>query len=119
LRHLDVAEEVDVEQAARLGERHRLHGRVDLDSGVVDEGAQRTAVGVVGDALHEHRDLGVVGDVEHDRLEVRGPERLGVGAAAHSGEDVEAAPGKSRAVAAPMPVEAPVTTRISRRRGSF
>ena len=50
LRHRDVAEEVDVEEAAPLGERQRLHRRVDLDSGVVDEGAQGTAVGVVGDA---------------------------------------------------------------------
>jgi hypothetical protein len=44
--------------------------RVELDSGVVDQGAQRT-VGVVGDALHEQRDLGLVGDVESARLDIR------------------------------------------------
>jgi len=94
LRHRDVAEEVDVEQAAPLGERKRLHGRVDLDSGVVDEGAQRTAVGVVGDALHEHRDLGLVGDVESARLDIRGSDSVGVGIPTYAGEDVKAALGE-------------------------
>jgi hypothetical protein len=94
LRHRDVAEEVDVEQAAPLGERQRLHGRVDLDSGVVDEGAQRTAVGVVGDALHEHRDLGLVGDVESARLDIRGSDSVGVGIPTYAGEDVKAALGE-------------------------
>ena len=94
MRHRDVAEEVDVEQTAPLGERQRLHGRVDLDSGVIDEGAQRTAVAVVGDTLHEHRDLGPTGDVELARLDICGSHSVGVGIPTYAGEDLKAALGE-------------------------
>jgi hypothetical protein len=61
---------------------------------MVDQGAQSAPFRIIGDVLHECGDLGLVGDVEHDRLEVRGPERIGVCASTHADEDVEAAPGK-------------------------
>ena len=61
---------------------------------IVDHGAQWAPLTIAGDVLHERGDLGIVGDAEHDRLEVRGPERVGVAASAYAGENLEAAPGK-------------------------
>jgi len=47
--------------------------------------------GVVGDALHEHRDLRLVGDVESARLDIRGSDSVAVGLPTYAGQDVKAA----------------------------
>ena len=54
-----------------------------------------------------------VGDVDDQRLDTRRSDCVGVPIAPDTREDVEPAPASSRAVAAPIPVDAPVITAIS------
>jgi hypothetical protein len=65
---------------------------------------------VVFDACRQSRDVVLVGDVEDHRFDTSGAEGLSVAVAAYACQDVEAASDQFRAVAAPVPVEAPVTS---------
>ena len=61
------AEDVDLELAARLGQRHILDRAVGAVAGVVDEHVDPAGLG--DDPLDERRERGVVGDVDAGDLD--------------------------------------------------
>ena len=85
LDNRDVAEHIDLELPAPLRYRQRFDWRVDRDSGVVDQRAQRTTLRIAPDTVGDRGHIGFHGDVEEVRLDAVGAQRVGIHLAAYSG----------------------------------
>jgi hypothetical protein len=72
----DAAEQVGFELLAPQVQRQHFDRGADLDSGVVDQGAQRALLGIVGDPFCQFVDVPGNGDVQGGRLNAGCPDGI-------------------------------------------